>query len=259
MRNIILALVMLAGFSSCLKRETPEVDNNLTLATLYNYYAAEYQALAYQAYNMASMRIMEINDEYPEKNNLAIVLDIDETILDNSPYQAMLIHREINYDSCWNEWCNSAIARPVPGALTFLHLADSLGFNIFYLSNRKEDFVKEGTIENMKKYDFPQTGEDHFLLRTSTSSKQERREQIEKNYEIILYCGDNLGDFYEDSDNSDERTREVKAPRKEFGEKFIVFPNAMYGNWVNALQNEKDEVDYQTLLKEMAGSDPWCD
>ncbi len=62
-----------------------------------------------------------------------------------------------------------------------------------------------------------------------------------------------------DSDNSDERTREVKAHRKEFGEKFIVFPNAMYGNWVNALQNEKDEVDYQTLLKEMAGSDPWCD
>jgi len=257
-RKIITVIIILIGITACIQNETIEPQNDLMLATLYNSYAAEYEALAYQAYNIASYRILEVKNKYPDKTNLAVVLDIDETILDNSPYQAKLIQDNISYDSCWNEWCNSARARAIPGALSFLQLADSLGFTIFYLSNRKDSFVKKGTIENMKKHNFPQTDEDHFLLRTISSSKEARRQKIEVNYEIVLLCGDNLGDFYEDAENVKDRSKEVSEFKKEFGEKFIVLPNAMYGNWVNALKTECDEDNFKQQIGKMIGEESWC-
>lgn len=156
---------------SCNKSQKENENDNLILATLYNYYSAEYEALTFQAYNIAEERLLDIVNERPSASNLAIVLDIDETILNNSPYQAKLIHENISYDSCWNEWCNAAMAKSIPGAENFLKLADSLGFNIFYLSNRKEKSVKKGTIENMKKNGFPQVTSEHFLCAPPTEVK----------------------------------------------------------------------------------------
>ena len=247
---ILLVLVFL---TSCNTTQTENKSDNLLMATLYNNYAAEYDALAYQAYNIASYRIIEIKKAFPDRTDLAIVLDIDETVLNNSPYQAKLIHENISYDSCWNEWCNAALAKSIPGAIRFLDMADSLGFNIFYLSNRKEKYVKEGTIINMDSLGFPQVSEDHFLLRTTDRSKTSRRELIENNYEIVMLVGDNLGDFFEDSTSPTERSTQVIEMQKEFGEKFIVLPNAMYGNWVDALGIRGDQGKIDSLLMEMIG------
>ncbi len=248
-------LILLAFLSSCNITQTENKSDDLLMATLYNNYAAEYDALAYQAYNIATDRIIEIKKAFPDRRDFAIVLDIDETVLNNSPYQAKLIHENISYDSCWNEWCNAALAPSIPGAIRFLDIADSLGFNIFYLSNRKEKYVKEGTIVNMVNLGFPQVSEDHFLLRTTDRSKTSRRELIESNYEIAMLVGDNLGDFFEDSTSPAERSKQVSKIQKEFGNKFIVLPNAMYGNWVDALGIRGDQVKIDSLLMVMIGGE----
>lgn len=258
MKKIISLLAITLLIVSCNEPKGKENNNELVLATLYNYYAAEYEALTYQAYNAASYRIKEIKAEFPDRKDMAIVLDIDETVLNNSPYQAKLILENISYDSCWNDWCNAAIAKAIPGVYEFLRLADSLQFNIYYVTNRKDKFVKDGTIRNMKALDFPQCTEDHFLLRKETNSKQSRREYIEKENEIVLLVGDNLGDFFEDSKIPVERSEQVSQLKNEFGRKFIVLPNAMYGNWLDALSLNNDPKKLDSLLQIMTGNENWA-
>ena len=252
MKLISLLLVLLAINSSC---NQPEDDasnnssgekqyreNNLAMATLYTYYSEEYRALCQQAFSLAAMRIDQIALNRLQTNNLAVVVDIDETVLDNSPYEALLIAADTLYPYCWNNWCNLAKARAVPGALEFLKHADVKGFQVFYLSNRKDSDVKEGTMDNLKKLGFPQVSHEHILLREPESdinpdpgNKEARREKIRAmGYEIVLLAGDNLGDFYVDTKDPVERGQMMENSRYKFGKDYIVLPNAMYGNWTNS-------------------------
>jgi len=239
------------------EQKAPEAkpsDNALLMATFYNYFAAEYEALCYQAYNMAKERVEKLHKEFPKEKNMAIVLDIDETVLNNSPYQAKMIELNTRYDSCWNTWGRQANAQAVPGAVSFLKFADSLGFHIFYVSNRKEKTLKNATLENLKKLDFPQADEAHLFLRTTTSDKEGRRQAISKKYKIVLLAGDNLGDLFEDPGNFSGRKDKVEALKNEFGIKYIVLPNAMYGSWPASLGLFSKHPPVDSLLKVMTKS-----
>ncbi len=254
-----LISVMLVITSCAVQQDTGQTrksnEDNRLMATLYNYYAAEYKALAIQAFNIGKERLKEIRSDHPEAQNLAVVVDIDETILNNSPYEAKMILAHKGYSSqSWTEWCNLAVAEPVPGALEFLNYADSLGFNVFYITNRKKQYVEAGTIENVRRMGFPQAAEDHFLLRDGESSKEGRRSRVSENYEIVLLAGDNLGDLYDDSENFSEREKLMLDHKEDFGKKFLVLPNAMYGTWVSAagLPGKKHTVD--SLLQVMTKS-----
>ena len=255
-KKLLIPFILVAFMVACTPVQhkpvkTKTTDHALLMATLYNYFAAEYQALCYQAYNVATERATMLHQKFPKKKNMAIVLDIDETVLNNSPYQAKMIQLNAHYDSCWNTWCRQANAKPVPGVLAFLKSADSLGFHIFYVSNRKEKAVKAGTLENLKKYGFPQADEAHLLLRTSTGNKEPRRQTISKNYDIVLLAGDNLGDFYEDPAAFKARKNKMEALKNEFGIKYIVLPNAMYGSWSGSIGLFSKHPPVDSLLKVM--------
>ena len=231
-------------------------DHSHTMATLYNHFAAEYRALAYQAFNIARERVDAIRRENPFAENLAIVVDIDETLIDNSPHQALMILHDSAYPYMWNEWCRLARASAVPGAVDFLQYADANGFGIFYVSNRKDKYVREATLHNLDSLGFPQIREEHFLLRPERSEaypdpsdKQGRRDEIiARGYKIVLLIGDNLGDFYTDTLLGDDRSEQVNDLSEEFGRKFIVLPNAMYGNWPSSL-GIRGGVEMDSLLK----------
>ena len=234
------------------KAAEKDIQHNHLMATFYTYYAAEYQALAYQAYNIAKERLTEIRALNPDKKDLAVVLDIDETVLDNSPYEARMILDNSGYNSeTWNTWCNMSVAEPVPGVLDFLQYADKMDFNIFYLSNRKKKYTQKSTLDNLKKMGLPQVSEDHLLLRDGDKSKANRRESISKNYKIVLLVGDNLGDFYEDTQVFSEREQLVEKNKNLFGKKFIVLPNAMYGDWISSLGIQENGQTIDSLLKVM--------
>jgi len=211
-------------------------------AAIYNYYSAEYKALAFQAFNAASDYLELLKIKNPHIKDMAVVVDIDETILDNSPYQTRLFELNTSYDSLWNDWCNLAAARPVPGAVEFLNFADSLGYEIFYITNRKLKNVYSGTLKNLQDVGFPMADTLHLLLRESGNSKESRRMKVEENYQIVMLVGDNMGDFYEDTEDYQLRDSAVSANSPQFGRKMIVLPNAMYGNWTGSLgiQNKKN-------------------
>lgn len=230
------------------------------MATLYNYHAAEYRAIAYQAYNLAKLRIDQLRVQFPHKKHRAVVVDIDETVLDNAPHEAQSILCDKAYPAYWDSWMNAATAKAIPGSVSFLHYAKSNGFEIFYVSNRSDKYLNQ-TVENLKRQGFPNADTAHVLLRTARSpanpnpsSKESRRAYIEKSgYEIALLLGDNLGDFYEDAQTPADRRRLMEAHRSEFGKRFIALPNAMYGNWVQAIHAD-DDASVKALLHAMTSN-----
>lgn len=200
--------------------------------------SAEYQALCLQAYNLATLRLDNIVAGRGKRSKpLAIVTDIDETILDNTPNSVHQALKGEDYtDASWNEWCERAEADTLAGAKDFFTYAASLGVEVFYISNRFEE-NRTGTIENLKRFGFPYADDAHLLLRTDTSDKTARRNQVLEKYDIVMLLGDNLGDFDHIFDSSSEQERSAGVSRyaKEFGNKFIVFPNPNYGTWDKAM------------------------
>jgi 5'-nucleotidase (lipoprotein e(P4) family) len=208
-----------------------------TMSVLWFQKAGEAKALYYQGYNIGRMRLDDLLKKKP-KGGLkpAVVLDIDETILDNSPYQARTIVRKKPYPLSWDDWITSAKGRLLPGALEFLNYADSKGVTIFYISNRKET-QKQATIMNLQAVGAPQADARHvLLLQPNEKGKEMRRQYVAKTHDILLLFGDNLGDFSGfDGLTVPERLRAVDRYKEEFGRKLIVFPNPMYGDWEGAV------------------------
>lgn len=220
--------------------ETPEITTHehLTMATLYQQTAAEYRALCYQAFNIAKIRVDESSKMLGGMKQKAIVVDVDETVLDNSPFEAHCILENVGYPNGWDEWMNKSNAIPVPGALELLQYAKTKDIDVFYITNRKEMY-REQTLKNLKELNFPNATDDHLMLKTESSSKKIRRDKVLETHNIIFLIGDNLNDFSEvfEKINIEERFKITNKLQSEFGQKFIVLPNAMYGEWEGALYN----------------------
>lgn len=203
-------------------------------SVLWQQHSGEYKALCYQAFNLAKFQLDEILLRTNRGGKpLAIITDIDETLINNSPYNAKMIETDEAYSKeGWIQWGLLEQATAVPGALEFLKYAESKGVRVFYISNRYVVQNKE-TMANLKKLGFPFMNEQHFLLREKTSGKEERRQIVSKENKVIMLLGDNLSDFSEifEDKSTDERNKTVENLKDKFGTEFIVLPNPMYGDW----------------------------
>ncbi|GAA5089474.1 5'-nucleotidase, lipoprotein e(P4) family [Chryseobacterium ginsengisoli] len=211
-------------------------------AAFYQQRAAEYEALCLQAYNIAKLRLDQALASRKESDPpLAIVSDIDETFLDNSYYAVSQAKMGKSYDKeAWKKWTDEGIAKPLSGSQEFYQYAASKGVQVFYITNRKEE-ERSGTTKNLKKYGFPLQNENNLILRQdSNNSKEDRRKKVAKNYNIVLFLGDNLADFsslFDDDAKELQRSKAVKTLANDFGKKFIVLPNTGYGDWENSFFN----------------------
>lgn len=235
--------------------------NNITLngkiySALWQQNAGEFRALCYQAYNIAQMRIDE-NLQTKSAKPLAIITDIDETFLDNSPYAVTEAENGKDYNpQTWKNWTAKAEAKAYPGSLNLFNYAASKNITVFYITNRDEN-DRAGTLKNLQNLGFPFADEAHLLTKTTTSDKEARRLEVLKNYNVIIYLGDNLADFSKifNKNPQAERNELVDENAKQFGKKFIVLPNSGYGDWEPALPgfnyqltpSEKDKVILDNL------------
>jgi 5'-nucleotidase (lipoprotein e(P4) family) len=234
----IILLLLLSSKQSFGQQQTQETNIKI-LPVLWQQTSAEYRALCYQAFNLASLRLKEIPNQQIKKRNLAIITDLDETILDNSGFEAHLIKEKIQIsDREWKLWTDQSRALAVPGAVSFLQEASKMGITIFYVSNRDTSAVKS-TILNLQKLKLPNADAQHCLFKKESSSKEERRLAVEKNYNLIMLLGDNLNDFTAafEKKNIPQRLTETDKEQNQWGKKFIVLPNPVYGEWENALYN----------------------
>ncbi|MGG5578341.1 5'-nucleotidase, lipoprotein e(P4) family [Myroides sp. C15-4] len=216
-----------------------EVNGKL-YAAVFQQNAAEYQALAAQAFNIATLRVDELLTQSFDKP-LAIVTDIDETFLDNSPYAVEMARQgKIFSEETWNEWTSKGDALPLLGSLEFFNYAASKGIEVYYITNRTQN-DKAGTMKNLKKYNYPFADEQHVIVRTTESSKETRRQKLSETHEIVMLLGDNLSDFSTafDKKTQEERLQNVKNNQALFGKRFIILPNTGYGDWESALLQYK--------------------
>jgi 5'-nucleotidase (lipoprotein e(P4) family) len=250
----LMLTIETSGFCQAKHEKTniPLLPAGPAWGALWQQHAAEYKALTYQAYNLARIRI----DQFVANNGSkpkAIITDIDETVLDNSPYFIRQVSKRSTYtDSSWINWTAEVRCDTVPGAYQFFKYVQSKGITVFYVTNRFQ-VERVATLKNLQKYKLPNADSTHlFLLKNSNSSKESRRKQVLKDYDVLLYLGDNLGDFsklFDDLSDTD-RNRETIINANQFGNHFIVFPNAMYGAWEDKLypKTVSSEKDKNALL-----------
>ncbi|MCD2423184.1 5'-nucleotidase, lipoprotein e(P4) family [Niabella pedocola] len=223
---------------------SPITINGKRWSSLYQQKAAEYAALCYQAYNTARMSLDHSLQAPASGKPPAIITDIDETFLDNSPYAVRQAAAGQDYDSkTWQEWTAKGIAQPLPGSVDFFNYAAAKGVTIFYITNRGEQ-ERSGTMANLKKYNYPFADSAHLILLQGESSKEKRRQSVAEQYSILLLLGDNLADFSGlwDKKTTEERLQQVTENAAAFGTRFILLPNPTYGGWEDALYGNRHNL-----------------
>jgi 5'-nucleotidase (lipoprotein e(P4) family) len=229
----------------------PNRDDQYILALVYQQQAAEYRALCLQSYNLAKRRVMEsIRLKKRKDLPLAVVTDLDETALDNSAYDVYLYQHDTTYSPLgWTQWCNAAVADSVPGSVSFFQWVNGQKVDIYYVSNR-EIAVVDTTIYNMRKLGFPQLDKSHFYFRSDGSSKEQRRQEIARTHRISVLLGDNLIDLDGRFDKlpTGERRKQTDSLKDMWGDRYIVFPNAVYGDWENSLYFDYQKMHPGTVL-----------
>ena len=225
-----------------------DANDNLN-AVLWMQKSVEYKANAEAVFALAKIRLDEAlkdkswtaapAEQTGDFKNLtpAVVVDADETVLDNSGYQAwMVMEGETFNPKTWTQFVNSQTSTAVPGAVEFAKYAESKGVRVFYVTNRTK--VEEpATRENMRKLGFPLTANIDTIMTAKEqpdwgSAKGTRRAAIARHYRILLLIGDNFGDFTDAYKGSvDERQKVYEENAARWGHDWLMLPNPSYGSF----------------------------
>ncbi len=261
MKKFLVLLFVGSSLLACTPKQTTteatskKSNEHLVMGTLWYQRSAECRALYYQAYNIARISLDNQLKHPKNKRPKAVVVDIDETVVNNSPFTVQCIRTGKPYSKAlWKEWTDKASAEATPGSLEFLKYAASKGVETFYISNRSVK-ASNATLKNLQALGFPFADKKHFLLKTTTSDKTERRNKVLKTHDILIFAGDNIGDFdalFEDR-SENYGFHQIDSLRQMFGAKYIVLPNPMYGGWERqAFKNAKSK-DNKARCSELIG------
>lgn len=238
----------------------PTIGRETVNATLWMQRAAEYRIATEQVYRLATERLATsiaapgtaaVEQQGMDPARLAalptaVVVDLDETILDNASYQARRALAGAEFDEpSWDAWMAEGAATAVPGAIAFLQAASRAGHRVFYVTNRAcprgtppgaACAAREATLRNLAALGAPGAADPGNLLQRGdrpewTSSKVSRRAYIAQTHRIVALAGDDLHDFIDRAEYA--RRRDELAPL--FGARWFLLPNAMYGSWERAI------------------------
>ncbi len=219
-------------------------------AVLWQNSSAEAYWIYKQAYQGALTKMMwnvveraKSYREHEARRPMAVIVDIDETVLDNSPYQVEAVKNDRTFDQAeWKVWTDKAVAEPSPGALEFLLMAKEASCEVFYITNR-DVREKASTLKNLLDLGFPFVDEAHLLLMEGTSDKTERRARVRATHDVVLFVGDQLRDFderFKDRSVNDGKDV-VDAMADSLSKYFVLLPNPMYGTYRDAIQGKGTE------------------
>jgi 5'-nucleotidase (lipoprotein e(P4) family) len=246
---ICVALALLGGCSPV------RVPIHWRKASLWATASAEYAAVALQTYAAArekfdlaladpswtaSLKQSEGYESLPP----AIIIDLDETVLDNRPFQMRLIREGLEFDEeMWDEWVRESRAEAIPGSVEFLLYVHERDVEIFYLTNRGYS-VEEATRANLVTLGVPLNAEVDTVLTKHEradwgSDKEIRKALVADSHRVLLIVGDHLRDFVRvEGSSRDERRNATFDHAAMWGEKWFMLPNPLYGGWLGAPSEE---------------------
>ncbi len=270
-----LALLTAATLSGGVLAQGVPAHDNLN-AALWTQKSVEFKANSIGEFALARIRLdqalkdknwtaapAEQKEKY-QKLPPAIVVDVDETVLDNSRYQAWGVLNDKGFSNdTWTKFCLAQVSEAVPGAADFLKYADSKGVKVFYVTNRTAD-VEDASRQNMQRLGFPLGGNvDTFLFAKKrpewTSDKGIRRAYIAKDYRILLNIGDNFGDFVDNYKGTEaERLKVMMDNQARWGHDWIMIANPSYGSWESTPYGNNFKLSAEEQRKaKRAALDAW--
>lgn len=231
--------------------------------------SAEYRLLAEQTYRLALVQLhiaakdpawcadeVQFREGGFESKPPAVILDLDETVLDNSAYNARMMLEGMRFtNESWTAWCNEEKATLIPGAMDFIRGAEGMGVALFYVTNR-DDPVRKATVANLKALGI-EASEENVLTKNPDEGrgddKVSRRGMVAASHRIVMLVGDSMSDLCSGMDEKDQSKRNQTAGAKTamLGSRWIMMPNPVYGGWERALRSGNDAVDPR---REMEGS-----
>lgn len=261
-KMLAIATVMLVAAACAPKQqivETPPVNtseqlsNQLVQSVLWYQSSVERKMIYAMSFKRAEQLLKQNMQKYGKsKKQLAVVVDIDETILDNSPYEGYLIKNQMAFTpETWQHWVNKAKADLLPGSRDFLTKVEQSGIEIFYISNRSMEDL-EPTMQNLRMHELPFIDPGHIMLKTDLSSKTDRKKVIQESYKIILSVGDQYSDF--DSEGY-ALNFEVGMEQANYQladsvlNHFVLLPNPMYGEFEKMIAPNRDDVSTESKLE----------
>jgi len=268
-RKCILTLFIVSGMCGC---ASPPPDERLH-SVLWVQTSAEHWAVSRQIYATAAEGLEAARDDAAWTAIIdagtdpplppAIIIDVDETVLDNSGHtaRAILAQRPFRPDT-WQQWVAEASAPVLPGALDYLNRADELGIVVMYLTNRHVD-KEPATRINLAAVGAPMgEGIDTVLTRDEKAGwgrdKVTRRIWISERYRVLQVIGDDLHDFVSlpDGVTGDERITIAERYEDRWGRYWFLIPNPMYGSWETALMQDGKSIYQSPMERKLEHLDP---
>lgn len=251
-RRRLLALLLAAGAApactSTARAAGPD-DNPLLWALAWQQTAAEFDALCYQACQLARLHLeAALAAPRDADRPLAVITDVDATILHAHDYWTRLLRADRAFfdDPVWDDWITEDRLTPVPGTQTLLNWCAGEGVEVFYVTNRNQGEQTDAhVLRQLQQAGFPYADADHLFLFRETSDKTPARRAIAERYDVVVMLGDNLNDFHRDYYVTDvaERRALMERDRADWGSRYILFPNPTDGHWVRAIFGDSEPAD----------------
>lgn len=212
---------------------TPRADTAIGKEILWVRTSAEHRALLLQTYRLAGQQLERLASG-EERGSWAVIIDADETLLDNSVYQLRRARQGLGFTpESWNEWVLERAAPALPGAVPFTRRVRDLGGRVAVVTNRDE-VVCDATRENLT--DEGIVHDIVLCMQPGGSDKNPRFEAVRQGaaspdippLRIVMVVGDNIRDFPSTTQEIRDRPDAAFA---RFGERWILLPNPMYGSW----------------------------
>ena len=265
LRHTLFLLITITYGYSYASEEDKSFQEQSMLSVLYVQTSTEFAANNIQTFNNASKALdMALQDKtwtaaLEQKNNFsskkpAIIVDVDETVLDNSSFQSRTILSGLSYPNGWAKWVNESNASAVEGVYEFLHNANDNDVKIFYVTNRLESF-REPTIKNLKRLGLPfDDNKNTLLMRVDENvrDKTERRRNIADDYRIVLLVGDQLTDFISTKEAyvfHSDRKKLAKKYSDMWGSKWFMITNPTYGRWELSIYDKMPKSEDEAIQK----------
>jgi 5'-nucleotidase (lipoprotein e(P4) family) len=214
------------------------------LANMYMITAAEYRACCLQTYRLAEERLKEkLCCRTNATRAPAVLMDLDETVFDNSGFQTVLYRDRLVYrDELWEPWERDFAheVRLIPGARQFIEKAEAACVTVIYMSNRNVR-TRESTVNALKHNGINVDNIHNRLeLKSDSSDKTARRSRTAERFDVLLTVGDNLRDFSEEfkvgpNTTIASRFKAVDEHAARWGNDWFILPNCCYGEWEKLL------------------------
>ncbi len=264
MRNLMFASVCLLSTVLVGCQQQPPANDQLD-AVLWTQTSIEHELIYRQVFASATRQLdAALADPtwdalpLPPRNLAglppAVVVDIDETVLDNVALNARdIINNQVYSYDRWNTWVDQAKAQALPGAVAFLQAVDKKGITVYYITNREHSQV-QATVDNLRLRGFPvQRNEQVLAASTPTGhceqagyGKNCRRQWVAAHARVLMLAGDSLGDFVQAEHNTLADQRKAAEPYLAWlGQRWFLLPNPTYGNWYSAPYGDQEKLPFE--------------